>query len=197
MKCDDGRGSGTSAPKASAPCGMPACCRAKRARRSSASRSVPCGCCASFAWATSARCATTGPAGRSTGWACTIPLAARTASTPCGRGGSPPSKPGSGGKVTGWPATASDWKERPLSRPWCPAKARPAGAKRPDRIGSATPPLPPTRFPCPGAPRPAQSITAPAGPARPGWPGCGPPPGKPANPTSRKPTDAPVSDDAG
>lgn len=90
---------------------MPACSRAKRARTSSASacapsttgrpdvaayRSARCGCCASCASATSARSATTGPAGRSTGWACTIRPAAPTASTPCGRGGSPASRPSSG-----------------------------------------------------------------------------------------------------
>lgn len=91
-------GSGTSAPRASASCAAAAASPAKRARPSSVSgcvpsttgkpaaaafRSVPCACCASCAWATSARCATTGPAGRSTVWACTTPPGVPPRSAPC------------------------------------------------------------------------------------------------------------------
>jgi len=111
-------GSGMSAPRASASFAIVACCRAKRARPSSASacarsttgrpavrayRSVRCACCASCVWATSARSAMTGPAGRSTGWACTTRPAAPTAWTPCARGGSPSSRPAFGGSESRCP----------------------------------------------------------------------------------------------
>lgn len=134
-----------SALRASASCAAAALCRAKRARPSSASacvrsttgrpvvpasRSAPCACCASCAWATSARCATTGPAGRSTGWACTIPPGAPSAWTPCGRGGSPASKPGSGVRAA---------PPRPASRR--PSAEAGAGAQHLFRV-----PRPPCRW---------------------------------------------------
>lgn len=212
-------GSGTSAPRASASCAAAAASPAKRARPSSVSgcvpsttgkpaaaafRSVPCACCVSCAWATSARCATTGPAGRSTVWACTTPPGVPTAWTPCGRGGSPASKPGSGASAACHPlrrrgqgVETGAGAQHLFRVPRKPSNARepvrgvwgaqpPAGALLISKPRSPSAWLRPSGCRMPSAPRPPPAeplfgkVCRLPAPPRPGRPGQAQPPAAPA-----------------